>query len=171
MSEITIARSEYPPVRGGLKSQSRGIPLSGGSSVPSRVLEIPGTWFVTSGGTNLSAFSGAEVTLGQVTGITDNTITTCYFNAVYTAFNYQSQDAMLEVTLYGGGSVVWRAETSILSALQLPTPPPPVFCNNVASFFLWICGPEGEGSVVFGSQIYGEVDGFSVNVWGSWRQC
>ena len=61
-----------------------------------------------SNGANLSAFSSMAVTLGLYQEPSGNTITTCLFSAVETGFNYQSLDAVLEITLYAGDTVYYE---------------------------------------------------------------
>lgn len=188
MSEITIAQSTYPPIRGGRapvkESQFHGIPLGVTSGPPIVFTFAPDPWIIKgTNGANLSAFSNMALTLGLYPEPSGNTITYCGFGAVETAFGYQSLNALLEITLYAGGQVYYATQAPINSGPSLYPNPQPTFdgetlpavlCNSIASYFFWISFP-GSGSdvgpVVFNSDAYSSINGCSLNISGTWSPC
>ena len=124
------------------------------------------------------------VTLGLYQEPSGNTITTCLFSAVETGFNYQSLDAVLEITLYAGDTVYYEPiQVPINSGPLLNPGPQPAFdgetlpsvlCNSIAPYFfgsLSLVVVPTFGPVVFNSDAYSSINGCSLNISGTWYPC
>lgn len=189
--KITIDRTTHPPTRSGHAAAKMGrfrgiLPAtpSGSSLPPPRVIGgfEPDPWVIVgTNGQNLSAFSCMALTLGQYLEPSGNTITWCEFSAVQTGFNYQSVDALLEITLYQGeatyysGPMPINSQSQTLTGTYAPEPQLPLaLCNGVAQYGYYISYP-GSGSdigpVVFDGGAYDSITGCSLTISGTWSPC